>query len=74
MGLITILKLISFLLFIIFLVLGLYETIKVHMCFIKEMKMRKVHKEEYYQKTKKMSLYYLVFTIMAIIFKTLKNI
>ncbi|MDR7240879.1 accessory gene regulator protein AgrB [Neobacillus drentensis] len=74
MGLITILKLISFLLFFIFLVLGLYETIKVYMYFNKEMKKRKVLKEEYNQKAKKLSLYYLVFVIITIICSILKSL
>ncbi|MEH7098425.1 hypothetical protein [Neobacillus vireti] len=54
MALITVLRLISFLLFIIFFILGLYETIKVYKHFYKETKKRKVLKEEYYQKTKKL--------------------
>ncbi|MDR7073567.1 formate hydrogenlyase subunit 3/multisubunit Na+/H+ antiporter MnhD subunit [Fictibacillus barbaricus] len=75
MGLIiTIIKLISFLLFFIFLVLGLYETIKVYMYFNKEMKKRKVLKEEYNQKAKKLSLYYLVFVIITIICSILKSL
>ncbi|XKI10943.1 hypothetical protein GGGNBK_04795 [Sporosarcina sp. ANT_H38] len=74
MGLITILKLINFLLFIIFSVLGLYEAIKVYMYFNKEMKTRKVLKEEYNQKAKKLSLYCLVFSIIAIISIILKSL
>ena len=74
MGLLTILKLISFLLFFIFLVLGLYETIKVYMYFNKEMKKGKVLKEEYNQKAKKLSLYYLVFVIITIICSILKSL
>lgn len=74
MGLITLLKFISFLLFIIFLILGLYETFKVYMYFNKEMKKRKVLKEEYYPKAKKMNLYYLAFVIASIIYGILKTI
>lgn len=74
MGLITVLKLISILLVIIFFILGLYETIKVYRHFNKEAKKRKVLKEEYYQKAKKLYLYFLVFVITSIIYGILKTL
>ncbi|MDN7240954.1 hypothetical protein QWY14_04090 [Planococcus sp. N028] len=65
MGLITLFKLICFLLFIIAMVLSLYETIKVFMYFNKETKKRKIPREEYFLKAKKMGLYYLAFIIAS---------
>jgi|GEM_PF-5358906 len=44
------------------------------MYFNKEMKKRKVLKEEYYPKAKKMNLYYLAFVIASIIYGILKTI
>jgi len=44
------------------------------MYFNKEMKKRKVLKEEYYPKAKEMNLYYLAFVIASIIYGILKTI
>lgn len=68
MELVTVLKVMSFLLFLTFLLLSLYETIKFFMYFNKELKKRKVPKEEYYRKAKKMSLYYLAFIVASFIY------
>lgn len=68
MELMTVFKVMSFLLFLTFLVLSLVETIKVFMYFNKELKKRKVPKEEYYRKAKKMSLYYLAFIAASFIY------
>lgn len=74
MGLITVFKIISFSLFTIFFILALYETIKVYKYFNKETKKRKVLKEEYYQKAKKMYLYYFVFVLITIFSSLLKSL
>jgi hypothetical protein len=74
MGLITIFKAISFLLFISFLFLAIYESFKVFMYFNKETKKRIVYKMEYYLKAKKMLLYSLAFAIASVIFGIVKTL
>ncbi|MED1472781.1 hypothetical protein [Bacillus salipaludis] len=74
MGLITVLKLISFLLFIVFLLLALREHIKVYLHFNKEMKEKRVSKDEYYRKAKKMYFYYIAFVITSIVFGIIKQL
>lgn len=71
---ITILKSVSFVVFILFLILGLAETIKVYRYFNQEMKLRKVTKAEYHQKTIKLNIYYLAFGLFGIIYSILKHL
>ncbi|MEH7503770.1 hypothetical protein V7152_17440 [Neobacillus drentensis] len=71
---ITILKSVSFVVFILFLILGLSEIIKVYRYFNQEMKVRKVTKAEYNQKTIKLNIYYIAFGIFAIIYGILKHL